>query len=108
MNCTTERPAVPLPEARSAGYARLRGRLQLLAVCLLLAAVWLLVLPWAARQPGMRDAIRRNEALGIDPAATYYTELDAMDTILQRMQSLHRSRSRVLWHRHPAESPPRN
>lgn len=105
MDPTSNQPPGPRGTAAAAsparGDCRLTGCLKLLAACALLAVVWLRVLPWAARQPALREAIDRNEALGIDPSATYYTEIDAMDTILQRMQSLHRSRSRVLWQVRP-------
>ncbi|MCM2370058.1 hypothetical protein [Aporhodopirellula aestuarii] len=49
--------------------------LKLLMVVMLLAAVWLIALPWVAGRPGPRRYLERLDARGIDPAAMYYTEL---------------------------------
>lgn len=50
-----------------------------------LSIVWLIVLPWLARQPGMHARLDWLDARGIDPSAMYYTELDAMQPILARL-----------------------
>ena len=51
---------------------------RLLACGAALAIVWLLVLPAVAERPAMRRYIERNERLGIDPSAKFYTELPGM------------------------------
>ena len=51
-----------------------------------IAAVWLLLLPWVARQPETAAYLERLDAQGIDPSAMYYTELDAMKPILERLK----------------------
>jgi hypothetical protein len=64
---------------------------QRLALCALaIAAVWLGVLPLLGRQQRIRAYVERNEALGIDPTAKFYTELPAMPEIFDRMESAQR------------------
>ena len=50
------------------------GTRRLLFCCLVIAIIWMIVLPWIARQDPVRQMIRRNEAAGIDPSAMFYTE----------------------------------
>ena len=52
-----------------------------------IAIVWLVVLPWTARQPAMRSHLQWLDSQGIDPSAMYYTELEVMDEILQRRRN---------------------
>jgi hypothetical protein len=54
------------------------------------AAVWLGVLPFVGKQTSIRAYVERNEALGIDPTAKFYTELPAMPGIFDRVQSAQR------------------
>lgn len=59
-----------------------------LAACVAgLAVVWLAILPAIGRQEGIETYIRRNEQLGIDPSAKFYTELPAMPEIYERVQN---------------------
>lgn len=48
---------------------------KLTAVTILLAGIWLIVLPWLTDRPHTRRYLERLDASGIDPAAMYYTEL---------------------------------
>ena len=57
-----------------------------------IAVVWLVVLPWLARQPAIDARIRRLDAQGIDPSAMYYTELESMRPILEELNRRHRRR----------------
>jgi hypothetical protein len=50
------------------------------------AVVWLAVLPFVGRQPVIDDYIRRNEQLGIDPSAKFYTEIPAAPDLVERVQ----------------------
>lgn len=52
----------------------------------LIAFVWLLVLPWVATQPRMAAHLEQLRDQGVDPSAMFYTELDAMEPILQRLE----------------------
>lgn len=51
------------------------------------AAAWLIVLPWMARQPAERASWQVLQQSRIDPSAMYYTELEAMEPILQRLNA---------------------
>ena len=53
-----------------------RGWKRLLLCCFVGAVVWLVVLPWIARQDHVRSMIERNEAAGIDPSAMFYSDLE--------------------------------
>ncbi len=54
---------------------RQHGLRNLLATSLVLAGIWMIILPWLAARPHTRRYIDRLDAQGIDPAAMYYTEL---------------------------------
>ena len=66
-----------------------RRMLRLAAWASAIAAVWLVALPWLARQPAIDARIRRLDAQGIDPSAMYYTELDMMQPILEDLNRRH-------------------
>lgn len=51
------------------------GIWKLIAVTIVLTAIWMVVLPWLADRPATRQYRERLDAQGIDPAAMYYTEL---------------------------------
>ncbi len=72
-----------------------RHRLQLAAAVGVGALVWLVVLPLVARQPAVRATIDRNEQLGIDPTAKFYTELPAMPDLYERVTSARRVAERT-------------
>jgi hypothetical protein len=73
-----------------AGWSRL-------AICATaLAALWLGVLPLVGKQPGIRAYVERNEALGIDPTAKFYTELPAMPEIFERVESAQRGGKQMI------------
>jgi hypothetical protein len=55
-----------------------------------ITVIWLVVLPWLARQPSVDARIRRLDAQGIDPSAMYYTELESMRPILDDLNRRHR------------------
>lgn len=65
----------------SAGITRL-------TLCMaMLAAVWLGVLPWYARRPRVERQWRELQQSGIDPSAMYYTELEMMGPLLDRLNA---------------------
>ena len=53
-----------------------RGWKELLLCCFAAAVLWLIVLPWVARQERVRSMINRNQAAGIDPSAMFYSDLE--------------------------------
>ncbi|MEX0703827.1 MAG: hypothetical protein WD069_17140 [Planctomycetales bacterium] len=62
-----------------------------------IAAVWLVVLPWLAARPALRARIERERAAGIDPGAKFYTELDAMDGVMDRWRRIESGRPGLWW-----------
>lgn len=59
---------------------------KLLVASATIALVWGIALPWIAKRPMVE---RRSDFLddrGIDPSAMFYTELEMMDEILQRIE----------------------
>ena len=61
------------------------GRSLALLACVALAAlVWLVILPLVAARPAIRRYVERNEALGIDPSAKFYTEMPGMPALFDR------------------------
>ncbi len=62
-----------------------------LGVCVgVIGVVWGSVLPRIERVPGIDSYIHRNERLGIDPSAKFYTELPLMPSVLDRVESKQR------------------
>ncbi len=69
----------------AAGDEKTRGRIRFLLALSLIAAVWLLALPWLASVDSVHKHLQFLEARRINPGAMYYTELEAMTPILQRL-----------------------
>ena len=76
---------VKSPPNRYAGVA------QLAVAVVLIVLVWCLVLPQLATLPRMQAYTEWLDERGIDPSAMYYTELDAMRPILDRLERTQRS-----------------
>lgn len=66
----------------------IRGQVKLLLACGGLAFVWLVLLPWIARQPQVTQHIQQQEHLGIDPSAMFYSELEIVPAIAHRVERL--------------------
>ncbi|SFH99710.1 hypothetical protein [Planctomicrobium piriforme] len=63
------------------------------------ATVWLVVLPAAGNRADVRGLIERNERLGIDPSAKFYTELPGMQGFLDNIDSALRRHGESFWGR---------
>ena len=63
-----------------------RNQLVFAILTLILAGIWLVLLPWIARQPQMATHLQWLEEQGIDGGAMFYTELEAMEPILERLE----------------------
>ena len=57
---------------------RLVGPLQLAACAGIVAAAWLVVLPWVGRHPPIERHVRVMEEGDVNPAAMVYTELERL------------------------------
>jgi hypothetical protein len=69
---------------RSASH-RLRGRLCFALVVVAVGVVWLVALPRLAKQAQIAARVEWLKEKRINPAAMYYTEVEALDPILKRM-----------------------
>lgn len=67
--------------------ASLRSQLALALATLCVAAIWCILLPWLSTRPMVQKHLQFLDDKGIDPSAMYYTELEAMDAILDRIES---------------------
>jgi hypothetical protein len=76
--------------AHASGNAPEAGRpgSQLAVGLVVIAVVWLIVLPAIAEVSTVREMIDRHEADGIDPSAKFYSELPAMPMISQRIDDI--------------------
>ncbi|MDG2220180.1 MAG: hypothetical protein P8L85_02305 [Rubripirellula sp.] len=63
-----------------------RNYTPLACISLLVTAIWMVVLPWLASQPTIQARLDFLEHHRIDPSAMFYTELDAMEPILDRLE----------------------
>ncbi len=75
------------------------GWLKLVAACAVLGAIWLVALPWLARQPQVSEHIELQERQGIDPSAMFYSELEIVPPIAHRVERLHETHEEAFWSR---------
>lgn len=61
------------------------GVLKLTAAVAAAGVIWLAVLPRVGSWGPVREFVRGNEAAGINPSAVYYTEVEAMGAIAERV-----------------------
>lgn len=64
-----------------------RGRISLAAWSAAIAVGWIVVLPWLSALPGQKANIDWLKEQKIDPSARYYTEVEAMEPILERLNA---------------------
>jgi hypothetical protein len=64
----------------------LKSIASLLASSLVIVLVWGWLLPWVSHYQSVKQRLEFLDARGIDPSAMFYTELDAMDEILDRLE----------------------
>ena len=61
------------------------GVVRLLWMLSAVGLIWLVILPWMASRPRMEAHLEWLDARGVDPSAMYYTELEMMQPIFDRM-----------------------
>ena len=59
--------------------------------------VWTLVLPWIGSRQSVRSQIENLDRQGIDPAALYYTDLEAMDRIESDVAAISQAHPDAFW-----------
>jgi hypothetical protein len=73
------------------------ARLRLACWTSVALAVWLVILPWVASRPDMQRWIEFLEQRRIDPSAMFYTEVESMNDVRQRMAQLRKQHSAEFW-----------
>ena len=73
------------PAGKQSDHRR-TGIIRLLLSGVVIAIVWCVVLPQMAGLPPVREYMDWLDERGIDPSAMYYTELPAMEPILDRLE----------------------
>jgi len=63
-----------------------KQRVLLAVATLCVGLVWCVILPRLATVSAVEERLKFLDDRGIDPSAMYYTELDAMDSILDRLE----------------------
>ena len=84
-----------MPPRRS--RTRRSGVLALAAAATMIGVIWLVLLPRIGAIPAVRGRIEANEALGINPGAMYYTELEAMPAIRERVDRRREADEGAFW-----------
>ncbi len=59
--------------------------------------VWTLVLPWIGSWQSVRSQIETLDRHGIDPAALYYTDLEAMERIESDVAAISQAHPDAFW-----------
>lgn len=80
---------------KSENRARRRDWLRLAACVAAIWVAWLVVLPMIARTSTVRQRIARDEAMGVNPSAKFYSELPATPRILARVAEWRRRATSV-------------
>ena len=84
-------------ESHAAGAmraSRLRGAAALIGCASVAALTWLTLLPYVGQLPVVRTMIDRNDALGVDPSAKFYSEVPAMPRIIDQVRDARRNGER--------------
>ena len=85
MNVTTQNVDTRIANTRNNTF---RGWIRLSITLVVIAITWLGILPWLGRLPLVEEHIARQQRLGIDPSAMFYTELEIMPEIAHRRERL--------------------
>ena len=73
------------------------GWRRLLAATVAILVVWTVVLPWIGARPALRARIEGLESQGVDPAALYYTDLEAMPRLESNVADAVRDHPEAFW-----------
>lgn len=72
---------------------RRQGLIRLATISAVAAVIWMLVLPLLSTLPQVAAHLQWLEDQRVDPSAMYYTEVDALKPVLQRLNERGRVRS---------------
>jgi hypothetical protein len=94
----TDAGEVPRHSPRlGSGRATRIARLRLAAIWSGIVVVWVVMLPWIAARPRVAARLHELDAEGIDPSAMFYSELPAMEGVLQKLDRSRRNDPHALW-----------
>lgn len=79
------------------GEDKHRGPLSLGATVLAIAVVWMFVLPWVGSRPSVRARIEYLDRQGVDPAALYYTDIEAMGRVESNFAAIRQANPDAFW-----------
>ncbi len=74
-----------------------KGWLSLYLSASAILIVWTLVLPWIGSWPSVQTQIDHLDRRGIDPAALYYTDLEAMEVLESRITEISQAHPNAFW-----------
>jgi hypothetical protein len=86
----------------------IHGRLRLACWTAAVIVVWLVILPWVAVRPDMQRRIEFLEQRRIDPSAMFYTEVESMNEVRQRMAQRRRQQPHTVLESVSTKEPPMN
>ncbi len=69
------------------------GLIRLAGISAVAAAIWLIVLPRLSMLPSMSARLQWLDDQKVDPSAMYYTEVEALKPVLQRLNERGRSKN---------------
>jgi len=75
----------------------IRHWLSLIAICALIAGLWLGLFPAIAQRPNVAERIQQLEEKGIDPTALFYTELEAMPAAEAKIKQIRSGEDDPFW-----------
>jgi hypothetical protein len=79
-----------------------KGWLSLCLGALAILIVWMLVLPWIGSRTSVQRQIDSLDRQGVDPAALFYTDLEAMQQIETDLAAISQSHPDAFWRIGPA------
>jgi hypothetical protein len=79
-----------------------KGWLSLCLGALAILIVWMLVLPWIGSRRSVQSRIDSLNRQGVDPAALFYTDLEAMQRIESDLAAISETHPDAFWRMGPA------
>ncbi len=73
------------------------GRFSLGVTALAIAVLWTIVLPWIGARPSVRARIEYLKQQGVDPAAMYYTDIEAMERVELKLATIRQEHPEAFW-----------
>lgn len=74
-------------------FDRRQGLMRLAGITVVAAVTWLILLPLLSMFPPMSERLQWLDDQHVDPSAMYYTEVDALKPVLQRLNERGRAKA---------------